>query len=311
MKLQCIAFLWIKNSPLLDLPVGHFTMGSTSDKAIDVPEPEDKSEDQPVVSRSKASVDPWPPSLLFHNGCPLLNHGGIARTLWDIIVNVATLYIAIIVPYEITFMRANLANRPTLGLDTIMEIFFVLDILVNFRTSYEVEEVLVTDSRSICVRYVKFWLLIDIIAATPLDLLHIFNIHVIDMMHLMKTVRLVRLVRLIKKLEKYSANSTLVLSILMFSFTLIAHWAACVWYEIGLFDLGTSHWHAGWLAQMAERLERPYMANRTGGLSEADAYTGALYFTVSSMTTVGFGNISPNTKPEKWFATCLMLSGAL
>uniref|UniRef100_A0AAV2LXD7 Alkylated DNA repair protein AlkB homologue 8 N-terminal domain-containing protein n=1 Tax=Knipowitschia caucasica TaxID=637954 RepID=A0AAV2LXD7_KNICA len=56
---------------------------------------------------------------------------------------------------------------------------------------------------------------------------------------------------------------------------------------------------------MAEGLERPYFENRSGGLSEADAYTGALYYTVSSMATVGFRN-SPNTILEMRFIICLM-----
>uniref|UniRef100_A0AAV2MQL9 Uncharacterized protein n=1 Tax=Knipowitschia caucasica TaxID=637954 RepID=A0AAV2MQL9_KNICA len=69
------------------------------------PEPEDQNED----SESEAGVDPRPPSLLFHNRCLRLNHRGMARTLWDVIINLATVNITIIMPYEVTFMRANLA----------------------------------------------------------------------------------------------------------------------------------------------------------------------------------------------------------
>ena len=38
-------------------------------------------------------------------------------------------------------------------------------------------------------------------------------------------------------------------------------------------------------------------------------YITALYFTFSSLTSVGFGNISPNTNAEKIFSICSMLIG--
>lgn len=38
-------------------------------------------------------------------------------------------------------------------------------------------------------------------------------------------------------------------------------------------------------------------------------YITALYFTFSSLTSVGFGNIAPNTNLEKIFSICTMLIG--
>lgn len=40
-----------------------------------------------------------------------------------------------------------------------------------------------------------------------------------------------------------------------------------------------------------------------------EAYITALYFTVSSLTSVGFGNVSANTFYEKVFAVFMMLIG--
>ena len=41
------------------------------------------------------------------------------------------------------------------------------------------------------------------------------------------------------------------------------------------------------------------------------AYITALYFTCTSLTTVGFGNVSANTKYEKIFSIIIMMVGAL
>lgn len=47
----------------------------------------------------------------------------------------------------------------------------------------------------------------------------------------------------------------------------------------------------------------------SSGPSIKDKYVTALYFTFSSLTSVGFGNVSPNTNSEKIFSICVMLIG--
>lgn len=39
------------------------------------------------------------------------------------------------------------------------------------------------------------------------------------------------------------------------------------------------------------------------------AYIASLYFTLSSLTSVGFGNVCANTDAEKVFSICVMLMG--
>lgn len=39
------------------------------------------------------------------------------------------------------------------------------------------------------------------------------------------------------------------------------------------------------------------------------AYIASLYFTLSSLTSVGFGNVCANTDSEKIFSICIMLMG--
>lgn len=104
----------------------------------------------------------------------------------------------------------------------------------------------------------------------------------------------------------------------------------------------------GWLQELARRLETPYYlvsrspdggnssgqsencsssssssgsgggrgseANGTGlellgGPSLRSAYITSLYFALSSLTSVGFGNVSANTDTEKIFSICTMLIG--
>ncbi|PKU38698.1 potassium voltage-gated channel subfamily h member 4 [Limosa lapponica baueri] len=68
---------------------------------------------------------------------------------------------------------------------------------------------------------------------------------------------------------------------------------------------------AGWLHELGKRLEAPYINNSVGGPSIRSAYIASLYFTLSSLTSVGFGNVCANTDAEKIFSICTMLIGAL
>ena len=43
--------------------------------------------------------------------------------------------------------------------------------------------------------------------------------------------------------------------------------------------------------------------------SQSAAYISALYFTCTSLTSVGFGNVSANTNAEKIFSVIAMLIG--
>lgn len=50
----------------------------------------------------------------------------------------------------------------------------------------------------------------------------------------MKLTRLLRLARLLQKIDRYSQHTAMILTLLMFSFTLAAHWLACIWYVIAV-----------------------------------------------------------------------------
>lgn len=61
---------------------------------------------------------------------------------------------------------------------------------------------------------------------------------------------------------------------------------------------------SGWIHTLAERLKVP-MQNVT----HMETYVTALYFTCSSLTSVGFGNVSANTSTEKIFSILTMFVG--
>ncbi|XP_053944318.1 potassium voltage-gated channel subfamily H member 4 [Cuculus canorus] len=248
----------------------------------------------------------------------ILLHYSIFKALWDWLILLATFYVAVTVPYNVCFTGTEdslSAARSTIVSDIAVEMLFILDIILNFRTTYVSQSgQVVYEPRSICIHYVATWFFVDLIAALPFDLLYVFNVTVTSLVHLLKTVRLLRLLRLLQKLDRYSQYSAMVLTLLMSMFALLAHWMACIWYVIGRKEMESNDpqtWDIGWLHELGKRLEAPYINNSVGGPSIRSAYIASLYFTLSSLTSVGFGNVCANTDAEKIFSICTMLIGAL
>jgi hypothetical protein len=96
----------------------------------------------------------------------------------------------------------------------------------------------------------------------------------------------------------------------MATFALIAHWLACIWYAIGNYERPhLSPPKIGWLDELARQTDQSYINDTYGGPTMKSKYVTALYFTFSSLTSVGFGNVSPNTNSEKIFSILIMLIG--
>ena len=219
--------------------------------------------------------------------------------------------------------------------DLLVDFFFLIDIFVNFRTTYvNKQDEVVSNGAKIAIHYFKGWFLVDLVAAIPLDLcLQIlqgngFTSKVptteTDIIGLLKTARLLRLVRVCRKMDRYSEYGAAILFLLMCMFMLVAHWLACIWYMIGLTQRPSLEAEGrsavGWLDNLATDIERQYSEIRHpleektlfyGGPSKGEIYITALYFTFSSLTSVGFGNVSPNTDNEKVFSIVIMMVGSL
>ncbi|KAI1902476.1 hypothetical protein AGOR_G00045160 [Albula goreensis] len=262
----------------------------------------------------------------------ILLHYSTFKAGWDWLILLATFYVAVTVPYNVCFIGNHDLMRSTTVSDIAVEILFIIDIVFSFRTTYVSKSgQVIFEARLICIHYMTTWFIIDLVAALPFDLLYAFKVSVVSVVHLLKTVRLLRLLRLLQKMDRYSQHSTVVLTLLMSMFALLAHWMACIWYVIGKKEMEanahTHNWDIGWLHELGKRLESPYLSGGSGGggldVARGNAtalgvgpplrsvYIASLYFTLSSLTSVGFGNVSANTDAEKIFSICTMLIGAL
>ena len=179
----------------------------------------------------------------------IILHYSPLKAAWDWLILLLVIYTAIVTPYTAAFlMHEDGLNRPRARpsralnvIELIVDVMFIIDLLVNLRTTYvKHNEELVTQASQIAKHYLKGWFLIDMTAAIPFDIL--FSLmqtkglgggESTTLMGLLKTARLLRLVRIARKLDRYSEYGIGVLILLTATFALIAHWLACIWYAIG------------------------------------------------------------------------------
>ncbi|GAB6022769.1 hypothetical protein CHUAL_006863 [Chamberlinius hualienensis] len=244
------------------------------------------------------------------------------KAVWDWIILLLVIYTAIFTPYSAAFLLNEENHRkkgkkyfenPIDIIDLLVDVMFIIDILINFRTTYvNSNDEVISHPGKIAVHYLKGWFIIDVVAAIPFDLLLVGSDtdETTTLIGLLKTARLLRLVRVARKIDRYSEYGAAVLLLLMATFALIAHWLACIWYAIGNAERPTLNPKIGWLDHLANATHQ-YYNNTQGGPNIKAKYVTALYFTFSSLTSVGFGNVSPTTNLEKIFSICVMLIGSL
>ncbi len=110
------------------------------------------------------------------------------KAVWDWIILLLVIYTAIVTPYNAAFLldaetqtsngeSVPKSNRdrykePLIIIDLIVDVMFIIDILINFRTTYvNKNDEVVSHPGKIAVHYFKGWFLIDVVAAIPFDLL--------------------------------------------------------------------------------------------------------------------------------------------
>ena len=115
------------------------------------------------------------------------------KAIWDWIVLFLVMYTAIVTPYMAAFVLAKDTNAkqasanqgfsasiiyddPLVVVDYIVDVMFIVDIFINFRTTcVDKNDEVVSDPCRIALHYMKGWFIIDLLAAIPFELLIILG----------------------------------------------------------------------------------------------------------------------------------------
>ncbi|XP_074653095.1 voltage-gated delayed rectifier potassium channel KCNH1-like [Tubulanus polymorphus] len=259
-----------------------------------------------ILPQYRLEAPKTPPHIILHY-CAF-------KATWDWMILLLTFYTAVMVPFNVAFENKSMDDVPLLVVDSIVDVVFFIDIILNFHTTFvgPAGEV-VSDPKIIRMNYLKSWFVVDLLSCLPYDVFNAFqhlNEHISSLFSALKVVRLLRLGRVVRKLDHYLEYGAAVLVLLICLFCLIAHWLACVWYSIGREELKNGVTY-GWMAILSNVTNTKRYNESDYGIDKAMSYVTSLYYTLSCMTSVGFGNVAANTVYEKIFSIAQMILGSL
>ena len=244
--------------------------------------------------------------------------------------------------------RESSSTSPTLPLPRFLATraraqIFLADIVLNFRTGFFLGGIGDVDSAmsveyhpmSCAKQYLSEWFALDVVSAIPFTLIDLLMAagHIkaggSDDASFLKLVKVLRLLRLLKLTRLFkvramttgmnrdtvdliedffqegSTRSLLLLISLAGQLGYIVHIGACVWTAVG---------RAGSLAGvdcwLDYEIKGPFEAADTTTNESGSIYLAAFYYVLTTMTSVGYGDILPRNNLERSFSIALEFIGS-
>lgn len=199
--------------------------------------------------------------------------------VWNCIVFAAVIITALEAPYSFTF--GTRIQTWQLWSDFFISLVFICDVCYQIRQK--------TKGRvQFHTRQEKFnwWslLIVDILASIPFDILSysLGGASGVPFMNLLRLFRLVRIVRLIQLMGQLTVVPKAVrVNVYIAFFIMVVHWVSCGWVLI----------------------------NPATNEDQTTYFIKAVYWTVTTLTTIGYGDITPTTNIGRLYTMVIMILG--
>ena len=281
----------------------------------------------------------------------VLHPGSPYKFAWDAFLAVLVVYSVVVVPLRIGFNEEASPRSAIFWFEVSIDFVFIIDIVVNCRTAYlTAHGLLEKRPRQIARHYLLSWFVVDVSASIPVDLILLANqafmeddgseernsyrmtklIKALRLMRLLRLVRLVKLARVIKIAQEQLQINPFVLQLvkLCFKMSFLIHLSACAWHWSASFDLPEdspfacqARAAAGQQTCFDERVtmamatwlqyfEASHFSNGEWPTT-LEAYTAAIYWAITTVATIGYGDIKSISNLERYMSMVIMLSGSI
>jgi len=265
----------------------------------------------------------------------MLNPKTRFKMTWDLAAVMPLLvYLAVMIPFRLCFDNEPVLFSPAYWFEFTIDLIFICDILLSFRTGYflnlDEPDLVEYHPWLVATNYLQGWFVFDCVSGIPfalIELLFASNTSNASALKSIKTLRIIRFLKLgrLLKLEKIMSNmdrdvvdriedffsdiqtrSVIVVAGLALKMGYAVHLLSCMWVLVG--RTGSLAEHDNWLVhEMKGEFEA---SDTTGGRHVKSIYLAAYYYTLTTMTSVGYGDIITRNNTERAFTIFLEFVGS-
>ncbi|XP_074572612.1 potassium channel KAT3-like [Curcuma longa] len=222
--------------------------------------------------------------------------------LWEVFLLLMVLYSAWICPFEFAFLR-YLPSTMFL-VDNIVNSFFAIDIVLTFFVAFVDHKsyVLVDDRKRIALRYLSTWFIFDVCSTFPFQIISLFfsghvNTFCFKILSMLRLWRLHRVSSFFARLEKD----------IRFNY----FWTRCTkLFAVTLFAVHCSGCFNYMIADRYPVPERTWIGAVKPNFMEDNLwvrYVTAIYWSITTLSTTGYGDLHAENTREMIFYICCML----
>ncbi|CAD8053452.1 unnamed protein product [Paramecium primaurelia] len=225
----------------------------------------------------------------------------LASIWWNIyiltILNINVLYVSIKIAFKFDEQSNDAFYQARqIMFDVLPSYSFMLEILLKFNTCYYYKGAVIENRYQIAKNYLRSSFFFDIFVVIPFFISLRFDLEYLDLVIILKVFQITKFSRtLFDRLELTAIQIVIVdLVKLIYAILAAAHFSACIWFLVG--STGNPN-ETSWIK--AQNIENEYWFNQ---------YLHSFYWSIITMTTIGYGDITPQNLRERVFAVGMALS---
>ena len=238
------------------------------------------------------------------------------RVIWDFIICITLTFSMFEIPITLAWdIRTDLRNSFGRAM-FVIDMILLTDIIIQFRTAKfdKYDEVkLITDWKDISWNYITGWFFIDFFTSLPFSVMIRHDLEVVEVaagLRLVRILRILKILRIIRVIPhynsmlSYSNTKALIFGLKLVKLVILmffgCHFAACIWFAVGMHSYDTNIDNTSWIKNAGIRNDTIY-----------NQYITSLYWSTVTLFTTGFGDIVPSNPAEKIVSIVFILVGTL